>query len=122
MTDRPFTKSLPALLEERGWSLRELVRRTQREIGWGSHAGIGKFLSGETTLTPKLLESVAKVMRIDPRHFPEYRLMLARRELDPNAVGLAQALGTLGASPHLSQLSARPSRTSRLDRPGKQRR
>lgn len=108
-TDQPLHESLPALLAERDWSIRELARRTRAEQDWGSHTTLRELMAGDFALTVRALEAIASVMRIDPRYFPEYRLALARRELDPNQVGMARALGNLEGSPRLARRLAKPS-------------
>lgn len=66
--------------------------------------------------TPRLIEECARVLRVRPEYFLEYRIHMARRELDPSAVGLERVLENLaiwaearaiGASPAQHQ----PSRT-----------
>jgi hypothetical protein len=46
-------------------------------------------------VTPVLIEVVARVLGVPPETFGEYRLALARRELDEREVGLDQALENL---------------------------
>jgi hypothetical protein len=42
--------------------------------------------------TPKLMEECARVFRIRPEYFAEYRVYLAQRDFDPRVVGLDTAL------------------------------
>lgn len=93
---RPFTETLPRLLEEREWSLRELARRCQAEFdGWGSAGTLSYYQQGKIIPTMKALDRIAYALRVDPAVFPEYRLHLARHQLDPGKVGLAVALDNL---------------------------
>jgi len=43
------------------------------------------------------MELIAKVCEVEPEYFAEYRLAMAMRDLDPNQVGLEQALANLNA-------------------------
>jgi hypothetical protein len=43
------------------------------------------------------MELIAQACGVEPDYFAEYRLAVAMRELDPNEVGLEQALGNLNA-------------------------
>jgi transcriptional regulator with XRE-family HTH domain len=95
-SDKPFTEALAGLMEERGFSLREVSRRCQeREDGWGSRMTIARYLSGDAKPTMKAMEIIAGVFAISPGYFPEYRLRIARAQLDPEEVGLRVALSNL---------------------------
>lgn len=52
---------------------------------------------GEREPTPDLIEAVARVLRVPPTHFAEYRLWLAQREFDVHEVGYERALENLRA-------------------------
>lgn len=41
--------------------------------------------------SPRLIEECARVLRVRPEHFVEYRVYLARHDFDPRAVGFEQA-------------------------------
>ena len=84
MTNKPFHDALSELVIERGWSLRELARRTNKEIpgDWGSSAVFSKYMKRADPPSTPALENIAKALRIDPRHFIEYRIDLARKALD----------------------------------------
>ena len=43
------------------------------------------------------MELIAKVCGVEPDYFAEYRLAMAMRDLDPNQVGLEQALANLNS-------------------------
>ncbi len=110
VSEEPFPDALRELMAERGISsIRELARRTRAEVGWGSHTAIRAFQTGRIALTVDGMEAIAKVTRVSPHYFAEYRLAVARRELDPNQVGFARALENLEDSPRLAQRAADPS-------------
>jgi transcriptional regulator with XRE-family HTH domain len=52
-------------------------------------------MAGRRHPTPVLIEAVARVLAVTPDTFGEYRLALARRQLDEREVGLADALANL---------------------------
>lgn len=99
MTNEPFTQAIHPLLDERGWSLRELARRCEKETDWGTPGTVSLIARGGYPPTRDALENIAKVLRIKPTYFAEYRLMEARRQLDPKQVGLERALKNLEALP-----------------------
>ncbi len=84
MTNKPFHEALSELLIERDWSQRELSRRTNKEISgvWGSSAVFSQYMKRADPPSTQAMENIAKVLRIDPRHFIEYRIDLARKALD----------------------------------------
>jgi transcriptional regulator with XRE-family HTH domain len=95
-SNEPFTEALKDLMEENGYSLRELSRRCQSATdGWGSRMTIARYLSGEVAPTMRAMEIIAGVFQISPGYFPEYRLRIARAQLDPEEVGLPVALANL---------------------------
>ena len=94
-SDEPFPVALQKLLDEREWTQRELSRRTSKELGWGSHTAIALLLRGELEPTTEAMEAVAKVMRLSPSFFPEYRMAKARDQVDPRVVGFRRALRNL---------------------------
>lgn len=54
-----------------------------------------KAVAGERRPSQALLEECARVLRLRPEHFLEYRLYLARRDFDPDAVGFDRAARNL---------------------------
>lgn len=94
-SDEPFPKAILAALEERDWSIRKLHRATQAERGWGSLATIQALVGGSLKPSFEAMEHIARVLRIQPEYFAEYRLAKRRRELDPQFVGLRKALRNL---------------------------
>lgn len=92
----PFPETLGRLLDEHEISLRELSRRTMKHSDWGRPSSISLLLNGELRPTLEAMENIARAVSESPNVFAEYRLGAARRQLDPEAVGLARALRNLG--------------------------
>jgi transcriptional regulator with XRE-family HTH domain len=93
-SDEPFPTALKELLRERDMSQRELIRQT-RKHGWGSAGAISFLINEELVPTMRAMEAIARALKIRPEHFAEYRLAVARRNLDPSAIGLKAALRNL---------------------------
>ena len=53
--------------------------------------------NGHDKPSMRSIELIAQACHVDPEYFAEYRLAKAMRELDPNEVGLEQALENLNA-------------------------
>lgn len=94
-TDKPFTEALRELMEERGWSMRQLSRHTKDETGWGALSTIHLLVHGHLNPGPEAIEKIAAVFRVPPDYFAEYRLAKARDSLDPDVVGFEKALRNL---------------------------
>lgn len=93
-SDDRFADTLQRLLDEREISQRELIRRTRRH-GWGSTGAISYFMTEDVEPSTVAMEAIAQALGIDPAYFAEYRLAIARRQLDPTVVGLPEALRAL---------------------------
>lgn len=91
---KPFSETLASLMRMGDIGQRELARRCQRR-GWGSVGTISKLLSGDIRPTLRSMEAIATAVETQPETFAEYRLLVARRELDPEVVGLKAALKRL---------------------------
>jgi hypothetical protein len=50
---------------------------------------------GERPPSPLLMEECARVLRVRPEYFLEYRVHLAKRDFDPREVGIDQAVQNL---------------------------
>jgi transcriptional regulator with XRE-family HTH domain len=97
-SDEPFGASLRALMESRGLSYRKLSDETRRLDGRGmTHAHINMLANGRDKPSTRAMELIAQVCEVEPDYFAEYRLAMAMRDLDPNQVGLEQALANLNA-------------------------
>ena len=94
-TSKPFVEAMQELLEDREMSQRELVRRT-RKHGWGSTGAISLLMHSELAPTIRSMEAIAQALAVPPEYFAEYRLSVARRDLDPAVVGIETALRNLG--------------------------
>ena len=51
--------------------------------------------TGRRRPTPRLIEECARVLRVRPEHFLEYRIHMAQQDFDPRAVGEERALENL---------------------------
>jgi hypothetical protein len=54
-----------------------------------------KAVTGDRQPAPKVIEAVSDALSIPPATFVEYKLWVARRALDPNEVGLEEAVRNL---------------------------
>ena len=86
------------LMRARGLSYRALADAIRELDGKGiTHAHINMLANGHDKPSMRAMELIAEACGVDPAYFAEYRLALAMRELDPNEVGLEQALANLNA-------------------------
>lgn len=91
-----FAQRVRRLAEERGLSMSRLLHDAWDPHIKGTSPDLArKVISGRRALTPTLIEAVAKALDVPPEEFPEYRLAMARRQLDEAEVGLDQALASL---------------------------
>jgi transcriptional regulator with XRE-family HTH domain len=97
-SDKPFGESLRSLMRERGLTYRGLAEAigTLDERGM-THAHINMLANGHDRPSIRAMELIARACGINPDYFAEYRLAVAMRELDPEEVGLDQALANLSA-------------------------
>ncbi len=56
---------------------------------------VRRAATGRRTPTPALLEECARVLRLRPEYFLEYRVFRAQRDFDPRAVGRERAIENL---------------------------
>jgi transcriptional regulator with XRE-family HTH domain len=95
---KPFGEALRALMDARGLTYRGLAEAIRELDGKGiTHAHINMLANGHDKPSMRAMELVAQACGVDPDYFAEYRLAMAMRELDPNEVGLEQALENLNA-------------------------
>lgn len=91
-----FTERLRRLVKEKGTSLERVFNEAYNPNERGtSTAMYRKIMRGERNVSPLAIEAVATALGVAPEEFPEYRLALARQQLDESEVGLDQALGNL---------------------------
>jgi transcriptional regulator with XRE-family HTH domain len=94
----PFGEALRQLMRSQGLSYRELSERTRRIDDRGmTHAHINMLANGREKPSVRAMELLAQALQVPPSHFAEHRLSMAMRELDPDQVGLEQALKNLNA-------------------------
>jgi hypothetical protein len=60
-----------------------------------SYETLRKAVTAERPVSEKLMRTVATALNVEPTIFPEYRLLVASRELDPQQVGWNRALESL---------------------------
>lgn len=103
LSTQPFGKALRALMDARGLSYRGLAEAIRAIDDKGiTHAHLNMLANGHDKPSLRAMELIAQACGVAPDYFAEYRLALAMRELDPNVVGLEQALENLN-----SRLAAR---------------
>lgn len=97
MTDEPFTDAFTRIREDRDLSLRDVAALCQKHWdGWGSIATLSQYQTGKLTPTSQAIERIAAALNLPANHFAEYRLAVARDQLDPEQVPLRVALENLG--------------------------
>ena len=97
-TRKPFPEAIREVLDDRGWSIRELARHTKADTGWGAVSTIHFMVNGDIPVTRNGIEKISEALRIAPEFWAEYRLMRARDELDPEQVGFQTALRHLNGN------------------------
>ncbi len=96
-------------MESRGLSYRGLADAIRKFDEQGiTHAHLNMLANGHDKPSMRAMELIARACRVPPEYFAEYRLAVAMRELDPELVGLEQALENLNA-----RLAARRRRGAR---------
>jgi len=102
-------------MDERGLTYRSLADITRELNGKGmTHGHLNQLAAGREKPSLRAMELLAQACDVPPEHFAEYRLAAAMRELDPEVVGLEQALANLSA-----RMSRKKSAAQRL-RPRRQ--
>jgi transcriptional regulator with XRE-family HTH domain len=97
-SDKPFGEALRTLMAERGLTFRGLATATRSLDGKGmTHAHLNMLANGHDRPSMRAMELIAGACDVDPSYFAQYRLAAAMRELDPEQVGLEQALENLNA-------------------------
>ena len=97
-SDQPFGDALRALMRARGLTYRGLAQVIRGLDDRGiTHAHINMLANDHDKPSMRAMELIAQACGVEPDYFAEYRLAVAMRELDPNEVGLEQALANLNA-------------------------
>lgn len=92
----PFPARLRRLRQDRGWSRSTLSRKTVDYDGRGlAEATVKAVEVGTNRPGPDTIVALAHALGVAPEEFPEYRLALARQQLDEREVGLDQAVEAL---------------------------
>jgi transcriptional regulator with XRE-family HTH domain len=113
----PFGDALRALMDERGLSYRGLAEEIRRIDGRGiTHAHLNMLANGHDKPSMRAMELIARACSISPEYFAEYRLAVAMRELDPEVVGLDQALQNLNVRLGARRRAGAKSRGARAPR------
>jgi transcriptional regulator with XRE-family HTH domain len=95
---KPFGEALRELMDARRLTYRGLADAIRELDAKGiTHAHINMLANGHDKPSMRAMELIAQACGIEPDYFAEYRLAVAMRELDPNEVGLEQALANLNA-------------------------
>jgi transcriptional regulator with XRE-family HTH domain len=94
---KTFGQAIRRLRLERGLSMEELAYRTRDNDADRSRRGLSfSYISlierDYRRATPEVIELLAQTLDVSPREFAEYRLALARRLFDEEAVGVEDAL------------------------------
>jgi uncharacterized Zn finger protein len=108
---RDFAAQVKVLAAERGISVAQVGFQAYDPAVKGTNPDTMKsVMAGRRRPTPVLMEAVARVLDVAPDAFAEYRLALARNQLDEREVGLGAAVA------HLERIEAamrtRPRRPS----------
>ena len=93
-TTNPFPLALRELVIEN-----EYVTQTGKpnwtafasELDGVHYESVRRVAAGRRFPSPRLIEECARVLRLRPEYFVEYRIYLARRDFDPRVVGLERA-------------------------------
>jgi len=113
-TTKPFPLALRELLVDN-----DMVTKTGKQ-NWAALASelegvhyetLRQAATGRRPPTPRLMEECASALRVRPEYFLEYRIHMARRELDPSAVGLERVLRNLATWAEVRRVSASSQRT-----------
>jgi hypothetical protein len=108
-TTKPFPLALRELLVDN-----DMVTQTGKQ-NWAALASelegvhyetLRQAATGRRPPTPRLMEECARALRVRPEYFLEYRIHMARRELDPSAVGLERVLRNLATWAEVRRASA----------------
>lgn len=94
----PFGRAVNDLLRESEWVTSTgapNLHAFAEQLDGVHYESLRKAMAGERIPTPALMEEVARVLRVKPTHFVEYRLLETQREFDVRQVGFQKALENL---------------------------
>jgi hypothetical protein len=116
-TTRPFNEALAELLREHDYTTQTgnvNWHSFARELEGIHYETLRKVLAGQRSVTRHVMEEVARVLRIRPEYFVEWRALDAAELFDVNSVGFEQVLSNLDAwSKNQAQSRAAPKRQGR---------
>lgn len=97
-SSKPFGDSLRELMQARALTYRGLAEAIGEIDARGmTHAHLNMLANGHDKPSTRAMDLIAEACGVQPDYFAEYRLAAAMRELDPDEVGLEQALENLNA-------------------------
>jgi hypothetical protein len=97
-TTKPFKDALAELLRENDFTTQTgnvNWHAFSRELDGIGYEALRKALAGGRNVTPHIMETVARALRIKPEYFVEYRAHLAAHDFDVKEVGFDQVLANL---------------------------
>lgn len=97
-TTEPFAAALRELLIENDYATQKgkpNLAAFAAELEGFHYETLRHVASGRRQPSPRLMEECARVLRIRPDYFLEYRILLAQRDFNPAAVGTERALENL---------------------------
>jgi hypothetical protein len=108
---KPFALALRELLLESDY-----VTRTGKpnwaalaaELDGIQYESLRRVATGRRRASPRLIEECARVLRVRPEYFLEYRVYLAQRDFDPAEVGADEAIRNLDAWATIRARGSRP--------------
>ena len=95
---RPFSVTLRDLVVENDYVTRANKPNwaaLASELQGVHYETLRQVATGRRRPTPRLMEECARVLRVRPESFLEYRIYLAQRDFDPESVGLERVLDNL---------------------------
>lgn len=103
----PFKVRVERLAAERGMTVSELRFAAYDPKAPGTNPNTtASAITGRRPITRPMIEAFARVLRVPPSDFPEYRLMLLREQLDPTPANLDAAVELLEALEAATQTAA----------------
>lgn len=99
-TDKPFGKAMADLLQDNDYTT------STGNPNWHAFAQLltdvhyetlRKAVAGERVPSPHIMEECARVLRVKPNYFAEYRMQQAAESFDMRKVGFEKAMDNLAA-------------------------
>lgn len=97
-TNKPFHEALAELLREHDFTTQTgnvNWHAFSRELDGVHYETLRKVLAGQRSVTPHVMEEVARVLRIRPDYFVEWRAIEAAKAFDVNELGFDEVLDNL---------------------------